>query len=229
MEYGEGLRRDRAGWAALRATAASQHPSARSAGMEHVCWRPGLQVLVVEPAAQLGDLIRRNLELEGALVRTADSLMSACRSVRAHGVPDVILLDIDLPRANPYDSLMVLRAVCRSHVPAGFLSRTKSPVPRFVGCPVKGIPFTSIDLVAFLDQILLPSESQRPAPSRTKRAEDGTVTGGPVAPDGSPGAQQIPQPRRRPGDGIKDRSASWGCSSLTSRLAIVATVPTPSD
>ncbi|MGH2719220.1 MAG: response regulator [Actinomycetota bacterium] len=119
---------------------------------------PGLRILVVEPDPMVGELIGRNLEYEGAAVRGAGSLIDACRMVRAHGAPDVILLDIALPQLNPYDSLMVLRAVCRSHVPAGFLSRTRSPVPRFIGCPVKSVPFTSVGLAAFVDHILLPSE-----------------------------------------------------------------------
>lgn len=159
--YGEALRQDLRLAAALRAVEANRSQPAPSGATAHVCWMPGLHVLVVESDRDLAELIRHNLAAEGAGVQAAGTLAEGCRAVRRYGAPDAILLDIALPGVNPYDALMVLRAVCRRHVPVGFLSRSRRPMARFVGCPVRGAPFTRIDLAAFLDRILLPSAMPR--------------------------------------------------------------------
>ena len=72
--------------------------------------RPGLRhktVLAVDDEEAIRDLIRRTLEPEGFVVRTACDGKEALADVRQH-VPDVVLLDLRLPNIKGPDFLKAL-------------------------------------------------------------------------------------------------------------------------
>jgi CheY-like chemotaxis protein len=67
-----------------------------------------LRVLVVDDSAVIRDLIAVNLQLEGLEVTTADDGEAALEAV-ARCRPDVITLDVMMPRLNGFDTVARLR------------------------------------------------------------------------------------------------------------------------
>ncbi len=70
------------------------------------------RVLVVEDEAPLRMIIRRNLEVRGVQVEEARTAAEAFRSV-SNGVPDLLLLDINLPDRTGWELLRQLRQARR--------------------------------------------------------------------------------------------------------------------
>jgi CheY-like chemotaxis protein len=78
---------------------------------------PARQVLVVDDSAVIRELIAVNLELEGFEVTTAEDGQSGLASARAIR-PDVITLDVMMPRLNGFETAARLRAdPATAHIP----------------------------------------------------------------------------------------------------------------
>lgn len=67
-----------------------------------------MKVLVVEDEADLRTLMRIHLERSGHEVAEAADGVLALEHVEQHGPPDLILLDIRMPRADGWEVLRVL-------------------------------------------------------------------------------------------------------------------------
>ena len=76
-----------------------------------------LRALVVDDSAVVRDLIAVNLQLEGLEVTTADDGEAALEEV-ARRPPDVITLDVMMPRLNGFDTVARLRDnPATAHIP----------------------------------------------------------------------------------------------------------------
>lgn len=69
-------------------------------------------VIVAEDDEKQAELVRRYLEREGHTVRVVGDGLAALEEVR-HREPDLLLLDVMMPRADGLDVVRVLRAECR--------------------------------------------------------------------------------------------------------------------
>ncbi|WP_411080412.1 response regulator transcription factor [Streptomyces sp. cmx-18-6] len=69
-------------------------------------------VIVAEDDEKQAELVRRYLEREGHAVRTVSDGLAALDAVR-HKEPDLLVLDVMMPRADGLDVVRVLRAECR--------------------------------------------------------------------------------------------------------------------
>ncbi|MCX4965881.1 response regulator transcription factor [Streptomyces sp. NBC_00654] len=69
-------------------------------------------VIVAEDDAKQAELVRRYLEREGHCVRVVGDGLAALDEVR-HQEPDLLVLDVMMPRADGLDVVRVLRAECR--------------------------------------------------------------------------------------------------------------------
>ncbi|MFI8435489.1 response regulator transcription factor [Streptomyces sp. NPDC079020] len=69
-------------------------------------------VIVAEDDAKQAELVRRYLEREGHSVRVVGDGLAALDEVR-HQEPDLLVLDVMMPRADGLDVVRVLRAECR--------------------------------------------------------------------------------------------------------------------
>ncbi|MCX4680153.1 response regulator transcription factor [Streptomyces sp. NBC_01433] len=69
-------------------------------------------VIVAEDDEKQAELVRRYLEREGHAVRVVGDGLAALEEVR-HREPDLLLLDVMMPRADGLDVVRVLRAECR--------------------------------------------------------------------------------------------------------------------
>ena len=68
----------------------------------------GLRVLVVDDNEDTRDLLRAVLESDGAVVSTAGSSAEALISLD-HELPDVMLIDISMPRVNGFELVQLVR------------------------------------------------------------------------------------------------------------------------
>jgi DNA-binding response OmpR family regulator len=69
-----------------------------------------LSILIIEDDQDLADLARRWLERDGHAVRHARDGAAGLELLRADPLPDVVLLDIMLPRIDGYEVLRRIRA-----------------------------------------------------------------------------------------------------------------------
>jgi CheY-like chemotaxis protein len=91
----------------------------------------GRRLLVVEDDRGCAEAVRRWLEICGATVSTAESVIAALERVRAEP-PDILLLDVHLPDGTGWD----------------LLDRIHSSVPDAVGVPVVAITGRAQEMVA---------------------------------------------------------------------------------
>jgi DNA-binding response OmpR family regulator len=92
-------------------------------------------VLIVEDDTTLARAMARNLAAHGYATETADTVAAALDALRAR-MPDVILLDVDLPDGSGWEVARALRAGGHAEVPVIVLSALR-PNPRLVvelGC-----------------------------------------------------------------------------------------------
>jgi CheY-like chemotaxis protein len=69
-----------------------------------------IAVLLVEDDPDQAALAERRLQLAGYRVRVADSQRAFVDALRDHGVPQIVLLDVDLPDGNGFDILAYVRS-----------------------------------------------------------------------------------------------------------------------
>ncbi|MGH2347210.1 MAG: response regulator [Chloroflexota bacterium] len=81
----------------------------------------GGSILIVEDDPTMVRAIARNLEARGYAVRYAATVADAADAVR-QAVPDLLLLDIDLPDGSGWEVLRALREAGRWDVPAIIMS-----------------------------------------------------------------------------------------------------------
>ncbi|WP_041840718.1 response regulator [Actinoplanes friuliensis] len=67
------------------------------------------RLLVVDDERDILDLLARRLREDGHEVLSADSADTALALVRAHGLPDAVVLDVDLPGLDGFQLLSLLR------------------------------------------------------------------------------------------------------------------------
>lgn len=67
------------------------------------------RILIVEDDRVLADMLHRSLEREGFLVTLAENGEEGIRSVREEGTPDLLLIDIDMPKMDGIVMLGKLR------------------------------------------------------------------------------------------------------------------------
>lgn len=67
------------------------------------------RILIVEDDRVLADMLQKSLEREGFLVRIAENGEEGIRSVREEGTPDLLLIDIDMPKMDGIIMLGTLR------------------------------------------------------------------------------------------------------------------------
>lgn len=68
-----------------------------------------ISVLIVEDDPDQAALAERRLVLAGYPVRIAESHRAFIEGLRAHGVPDVVFLDVELPDGDGFDILVYIR------------------------------------------------------------------------------------------------------------------------
>jgi two-component system OmpR family response regulator len=69
------------------------------------------RLLVVDDERDILDLLVRRLREDGHDVLSADSGDTALSLVREHGVPDAVVLDIDMPGLDGFELLASLRGI----------------------------------------------------------------------------------------------------------------------
>lgn len=115
------------------------------------------RVLVVEDDPDLLFLVADVLAGEGFHVRTARDGLAALADITDHGMPDLILLDIRMPRM---DGLEFARELSRSHpVPAPLIVMTAAADPRPCATQVKAKawlakPFNIEDMITTVRRVL---------------------------------------------------------------------------
>jgi DNA-binding response OmpR family regulator len=108
-------------------------------------------VLLLEDEGDLAFLVRKNLEQQGYRVTACGSLRDAREALKG-GVPDLLLLDVNLPDGSGFDLLRGLRAQ-QVFVPALFLTARTDEADRLTGFAVGGDdyvckPFSMAELLA---------------------------------------------------------------------------------
>ena len=98
--------------------------------MEDVGVSPSASILVVDDDRRLAASIRRALAYEGYRVSLAVDGPSALKTAR-DSIPDLVVLDVMLPRLNGFDALRRIRE--RSAVPVIMLTARGDEVDRIVG------------------------------------------------------------------------------------------------
>jgi CheY-like chemotaxis protein len=130
--------------------------------------RPDARVILhVEDDRSLQSLVRAALErLGGYVVRSASDAAEALALARTQ-VPDLILLDLDLPGVDGVGTLHKLREVeGLGQVPAMFLTAAADPAARarlraLAACDVLGKPFRPRQLLQKVDEVLGRGSEQR--------------------------------------------------------------------
>lgn len=117
-------------------------------------------ILHVEDDRSLQSLVRAALErLGGYVVCSAANVGEALALARVR-LPDLILLDLDLPGVDGVGTLRALRAIeGLDRVPAMFLTAAADPAVRarlraFAACDVMGKPFRPRQLLETVDAVL---------------------------------------------------------------------------
>ena len=80
-------------------------------------------MLIVEDSEPIREILRRSLAHEAIEVREAADGIEGMESIQAHGTPDLILLDLMMPRLDGFGFLRQLRALPDgAHVPVVVLT-----------------------------------------------------------------------------------------------------------
>jgi DNA-binding response OmpR family regulator len=90
----------------------------------------GKSILLVEDDDTLVHSISRNLSVRGYTTRAASTVQAALKELDA-AIPDIVVLDIDLPDGSGWDVLRSLRARSGEDVPVIVISALR-PNPRLV-------------------------------------------------------------------------------------------------
>lgn len=129
----------------------------------------GRHVLVIEDEPHVRDLIETTLAGAGFIVSDAVNGEEGLRKIRQH-VPDVVLLDVNLPDLSGYDVLAEIRK--GAPVPVIMLTVQNSESDRVRGLELgaddyMGKPFGHRELVSRIKAVLRRTEA--PAPLRNER------------------------------------------------------------
>lgn len=90
----------------------------------------GDSILVVDDDEDLCTLVASVLEGEGYSVRTATNGAEALREVKAHGPPDLVLLDMKMPVMDGWEFARRFRAEVDQPAPVVVLSAAENPAQR---------------------------------------------------------------------------------------------------
>jgi CheY-like chemotaxis protein len=115
------------------------------------------KVLVVDDCPTIRKLVTLTLEARGYQVRAAGDGYEAVDMLRDHGVPDLVLLDIDMPGMDGYQLCKLLRQnpdttrlpILMLSGKDGFFGKVRSQMAGFTECLFK--PFESQELVRIVD------------------------------------------------------------------------------
>ncbi|MFA5138538.1 MAG: response regulator transcription factor [Elusimicrobiota bacterium] len=132
-------------------------------------------LLVVEDEGDLLDLLRRRFRAEGYRVVSARSAEAGLAAFRKHR-PDLVVLDIMLPRMDGLDMARELRKV--SEAPIIFLTARKSEMDRVLGLKLGGDdyvtkPFSMRELAARVELRL--RKTARPPVERRREIAAGSL------------------------------------------------------
>jgi CheY-like chemotaxis protein len=116
-------------------------------------------VLVVEDEPDILRLVKIQLHLSGHRATGAESAQEALDIIARQGPPDVLILDVAMPRMNGLELLRRLRArEGMEHLPAIFLSARAQPDDVAAGEALGALyltkPFADSDLVEAVDRVL---------------------------------------------------------------------------
>lgn len=126
------------------------------------------KVIVIEDEATIADLIKHSLEKEGFEVTIAEDGVAGLASARSL-LPDVILLDITLPKMSGFDLCQMLRQ--ESRVPIIMLTGKSDEIDRVLGLELGADdymvkPFSTRELIARIKAILRRTTGGIPEESR---------------------------------------------------------------
>ncbi|MDQ1040623.1 DNA-binding response OmpR family regulator [Streptomyces sp. V3I8] len=149
-------------------------------------------IMVAEDDAKQAELVRRYLEHEGHSVTVVGDGRTALDRVR-HREPDLLVLDVMMPRADGLDVVRILRAECRE-VPVLMLTARSTEDDLLLGLDLGADdymtkPFSPRELMARVRTLLrrnrgsagagpLPSPGPAPAATADAAVEDGTLSVG---------------------------------------------------
>ncbi|MCA2216582.1 response regulator transcription factor [Jidongwangia harbinensis] len=115
------------------------------------------RLLVVDDERDIRDLVVKRLERDGHQVLAAGGGPEALVVVAEHGLPDAVILDIDMPGMDGFDVLDRLREL-GPDMPALFLtvlwSADVAGRARTARVPLVAKPFTAAELAAGVQQLL---------------------------------------------------------------------------
>jgi CheY-like chemotaxis protein len=115
------------------------------------------RLLVVDDERDIRDLVVKRLERDGHQVLAAGGGAEALVVVAEQGLPDAVILDIDMPGMDGFDVLTRLREL-GPDIPALFLtvlwSADVAGRARTEGVPLVAKPFTAAELAAGVQQLL---------------------------------------------------------------------------
>jgi len=126
------------------------HPTSRAQ-----CWIGAPEELIVDDDEDLCGLVATVLREEGYHVRTASNGAEALDNVRAHGVPDLILLDMRMPVMDGWEFARRLDAEYDHEAPVVVISAAENPGQRAADIGANGWigkPFDIDGLVGTVDQ-----------------------------------------------------------------------------
>ncbi len=131
-------------------------------------------VLVVDDEARMVNLMRMNLELEGARVITAVNGREAIERVR-DDMPDIVLLDVMMPSMDGFEALKRLRQF--SQVPVVMLTAKDSEEDRVTGLELGaddyvGKPFSHRELASRIRAVLRRHYIAPPEPQTQVRIDE---------------------------------------------------------
>jgi DNA-binding response OmpR family regulator len=126
----------------------------------------GKRVLIVEDDQELRELLRTTLEGEGFTAEIATDGAEGLSRLR-RGVPDLVLLDLVLPRVNGLEVLMALRSdPAARRVPVIVMTGTQTQASELRGLGVVALlykPFATDALLARIAAVLrLPQSPAHP-------------------------------------------------------------------
>jgi DNA-binding response OmpR family regulator len=132
----------------------------------------GKSILLVEDDDTLVRSISRNLSVRGYTTHAASTVQAALEEIDA-AIPDIVVLDIDLPDGSGWDVLRSLRAKSGEDVPVIVISALR-PNPRLVtelDCSnVLEKPFPMESLLRLIAENL--ERAGSPTSSRNRRNKD---------------------------------------------------------
>jgi DNA-binding response OmpR family regulator len=120
----------------------------------------GLNILLVEDSPDVGEAVKKLLELLGATVAGPAPTMAAAESLLAERLPDVALLDFHLRGGERSDRLIV--RMRQQDVPVIMLSGSFEfpPPPSLAGATILEKPVSEAELLAHLSPLAIKTRTQ---------------------------------------------------------------------